>query len=274
MNEIIKKISGSESDYVSNFGNFYQKINGKLKSKKTYRSKSGYEYISIRYSFKNYKKKRAHRVVAETFLENPNNYDIVGHKNNIKYDNRAENLYWTTISENTQKAYDDGLASNDIGIDDSQSYPIACYDKNDVLISVYGSIKEAGRCIEGYPSSSIYKVLNNKKVGLKGYRFSQISKDLYFSIPVVKRGVKFKTKKIKKEKHKILITYLNNGKTMICDSQKEAEKITNESQGYISWLVKTGKVSRKNIKYCSLTTIENIDSTDKNAIEEVSRVGN
>ena len=43
-----------------------------------------------------------HQLVAKTFLENPNNYHIVDHKNNIKSDNRVENLQWTTQSQNCQ----------------------------------------------------------------------------------------------------------------------------------------------------------------------------
>ena len=262
MKEILKRIVGSESDYVSNFGNIYQRKNGKFVQKKKCLSKAGYEYVGIRYSFNNRKTKRVHRVVAEAFLENPNGLDVVGHKNNSKNDNRVENLYWTTISKNTKKAYDDGLAKTDSGAFDSQSFPIACYDKEDNLVSVYGSVKEAGRCIKGYPATSIYKVLGNKKVGLKGYRFEKISKDFYFSTPPTKRSVIFQTKKIEKPKNKILVIFLNTGKRIICNSQKEAEKITKEPQGYISYLIKNEKISKNNIKYCSLTTIENIANTD------------
>jgi hypothetical protein len=43
-----------------------------------------------------------HRLVAMTFLENPNQYPEVDHKNNIKTDNRVENLQWVSNSQNQQ----------------------------------------------------------------------------------------------------------------------------------------------------------------------------
>jgi len=41
-----------------------------------------------------------HRLVANAFCENPNNYNVVDHINHIRDDNRAENLRWVTQSEN------------------------------------------------------------------------------------------------------------------------------------------------------------------------------
>lgn len=89
--------------------------------------------------------KRVHRLIAMTYIPNPNNFPIVGHKNNIKSDNRIENLYWTTNKENSQKSHDDGLSKNDKSWNDSQSIPVCQFDMNGNLIAIYGSVSEAAR---------------------------------------------------------------------------------------------------------------------------------
>lgn len=68
-------------------------MNGKI-------DKDGYREYHLKICGKSIHR-RGHRLIAETFLENPNNYPIINHKNGIKDDNRVENIEWCSYSYNS-----------------------------------------------------------------------------------------------------------------------------------------------------------------------------
>ena len=82
-----------------------------------------------------------------------------------------ETLYWTTYSENTQKAVDDGLLVNDKGADDSQSKPVIMFDTfTNKVLGKYDSIKDAVR-ETGLPMTTISRQSRYKRPTRKPYYF-------------------------------------------------------------------------------------------------------
>lgn len=103
------KLKGYEETHLINKET--QQIYSLIKNKILKGSKNNDGYIKYHLKDKegNVKGKLLHRLIAETFIPNPNNYKIINHKNGIKEDNRIENLEWCTSSHNNKEAYRIGL---------------------------------------------------------------------------------------------------------------------------------------------------------------------
>ena len=117
--EIWKDIEGTNGKYiVSNDG----KVATLRKRKKLLtltKQKSGYLYAMIEINGKQVNK-RVNRLVAQAFIENPNNYPMVNHLDGCKTNNHAENLQWVTNSQNMKHAHANGLVKKHIFSDDER----------------------------------------------------------------------------------------------------------------------------------------------------------
>lgn len=67
-------------------------------------------YLGIKFKGKHY---LVHRLIAETFILNPENKPEVDHINRNRGDNRIENLRWVTSSENKRNTAQSDRVSSD-----------------------------------------------------------------------------------------------------------------------------------------------------------------
>lgn len=114
MIEVYKWINGYEGKYeISNFGNIKSYVRrkfGKLMVPKF--DKDGYRGVGLRDKNSIRKHYRIGRLVAIAFIENPNNYPFINHKDcNVKNDN-VDNLEWCTMQYNNKYRFINGNASH------------------------------------------------------------------------------------------------------------------------------------------------------------------
>ena len=139
-------------------------------------------YLSVEL-FRNKKSKRflIHRLVAQTFLPNPDNLPYVNHKDENKQNNTIDNLEWCTRSYNVNygtanerrrthwhatkkvvRVWEENKIKN--------GKPVLCYTKKGEFIKRFNSAKEAGAELKT-TYSHICDVCNGKRKSAAGYIF-------------------------------------------------------------------------------------------------------
>lgn len=108
-------------------------------------SQQDYKFVTLLIDGKQ-KRMRVHRLVAETFIDNPENKPYVNHINGKKDDNNVENLEWATPSENTKHAVQAGLFQN------GRKRAVIQYNLNGERMMTFESASEAARQTGGSQS--------------------------------------------------------------------------------------------------------------------------
>lgn len=187
-NEIWKDIKGFEGRYqVSNMGRVRSldmtwltynwkrqglmecKRKGKILKPKTKRN--GYFSVCLRDGVRK-EFHSIHRIVAETFIPNPNNLPQINHKDEDKSNNRVDNIEWCTAKYNsnygTRKAR---IREYHIK---SVMTPIIQYDMDGNVINTFESLSEAER-MSGVSSIDIAGVCKGRRASAHGYIFKYIN---------------------------------------------------------------------------------------------------
>lgn len=160
-------IDGETTEYeISNHGN--------LKNKNdlvTLNKKDGQE---IKYKFylkdKKTKTKSVHNLVATEFLDNPNKYKCVSHKNGNVHDNRVENLEWISKAIVTKKTHENEKRVN-CGV------PIEQYSEDGIeFIKRFASIRDAANELD-ISEKNFHAVLSGQTFTTGGFHFKYAPKE-------------------------------------------------------------------------------------------------
>lgn len=129
---------------------------GKMRKIKQQKENDGY----LRFMC-NGKKTMVHRFIAECFLPNPQNLPEINHKNEIKNDNRVENLEWCDRKYNNNYGTRNKKSSESQKNDPKKSKKVLQFTKDGKFVKEWASLKEIKREL-GFYSDPIVGCCNGK----------------------------------------------------------------------------------------------------------------
>lgn len=164
--EMWKEIPGTEGQYqISNYGKVRTVKTGRVLTPAI--DARGYERVCL-FKMDRDRRYKVHRLVAITFIPNPDNKPQVNHKDGNKRNNFVDNLEWVTNEENMRHANETGLREGHQRFCESRKKRIIATHIESGEEVVFDSILAAKKAIG---TNHIQEVLRGLRYEAKGYTF-------------------------------------------------------------------------------------------------------
>ena len=127
----------------------------------------GYPMVRLSKKGKLYTK-TIHRIVAEAFISNPNNYRVINHIDGNKTNNNIKNLEWCTQKHNVKESFRIGLQKAPKGKENTLSKRVEQYDLEGNFIKMWDCTMDIQREL-GIANQLISSCCRGKQKYSKGY---------------------------------------------------------------------------------------------------------
>lgn len=158
-----RKTKGYTDYFIDEYGNVYSLKTHKYLNQE--KGKDGYYYVQLCEGGKR-KKASVHRLVAQTFIDNPCDLPVVNHKDENRENNFVDNLEWCTEKYNTNYG--------NARIKQAQSIikAVVCIETGEVFLSQKSAETKIGKCYK-----HICDCCKGKKQTCGGYHWRYATKE-------------------------------------------------------------------------------------------------